>query len=177
MKTVIWQVAADGAADSSSSKQLADVEFDNIVHATAFAPTGKLLAVGGENCEVAVLLVDRGFERATNLQCAAGVRCLAWSPDVRFLAVGGEDMQISIWDIVEDVLAVQLPKARDWYCGLAFSADGLWLASCGFGTREVTLHPVTTSEERPVSRPTSRAPSEADATEDPSLDGAEDEDT
>jgi WD40 repeat protein len=169
MKTVIWQVAADGAADSSSAKHLADVECDNIIHATAFAPTGKLLAVGGENCEVTVLLVDRGFERATNLQCAAGVRCLAWSPDVRFLAVGGEDMQISVWDIVDDVLALQLPRARDWYCSLAFSADGLWLASCGFGTREVTLHPVTTSEDRPGSRPPSRAPSEVDASDVSSL--------
>lgn len=162
MKTVIWQVAADGAADSSSAKILADVEFDNVIQATAFAPTGKLLAVGGENCQVTVLLVDRGFERGTTLQCAAGVRCLAWSPDVRFLAVGGEDMQISIWDIVEDALAVQLPKAKDWYCSLDFSADGLWLASCGFGAREVTLHPVTTSEERAGSRPPSRAPSEVD---------------
>mmetsp|Transcript_102690 Transcript_102690/g.290903 ORF Transcript_102690/g.290903 Transcript_102690/m.290903 type:complete len:947 (+) Transcript_102690:100-2940(+) len=174
MKTVIWQIAADGAADSSSAKHLADVEFDNVLHATAFAPSGKLLAVGGESCEVAVLLVDRGFERATTLQCAAGVRCLAWSPDVRFLAVGGEDMQISIWDIFEDVLALQLPKAKDWYCSLAFSADGLWLASCGFGTREVTLHPVATGEERPGSRPPSRAPSEVDGSDVSSLGDVED---
>ncbi|CAK0817189.1 unnamed protein product [Prorocentrum cordatum] len=113
MKTVIWQIAADGAADSSSAKHLADVEFDNVLHATAFAPSGKLLAVGGESCEVAVLLVDRGFERATTLQCAAGVRCLAWSPDVRFLAVGGEDMQISIWDIAEETFwRCSCPKQR-----------------------------------------------------------------
>jgi len=170
MKTVIWQLAADG----NSASHVAAVEFDDIVHATVFAPGGNLLAVGGENCEVAVLLVDRGFERATSLQCAAGVRCLAWSPDNRFLASGGEDMQISIWDVVDEVLALQLPKARDWYCGLAFSTDGLWLASCGFGTREVLLHPVTTSEERLASRPSSRAPSEADEAEAPSLDGDED---
>jgi len=172
MKTVIWQFAADG----NIANQVADLDFDDIVHATVFAPGGNLLAVGGENCEVAVLLVDRGFERATSLQCAAGVRCLAWSPDNRFLASGGEDMQISIWDVVDEVLALQLPKARDWYCGLAFSTDGLWLASCGFGTREVLLHPVTTSEERLASRPSSRAPSEADEAEAPSLDGDHDED-
>merc|ERR1719210_2414098 len=54
MKTIIWQVTGE----SDCCKFLGSILFDDIVHATAWSPSGKLLAVGGENQMVALLLVD-----------------------------------------------------------------------------------------------------------------------
>jgi len=140
MKTVMWRVSSDG----DSCKYLGSILFEDIVHATAFSPTGKLLAVGGENRMIATLLVDRDFEKASELLCTAGVRCLAWSPDSRFLASGGEDMMVSVFDVLSEGVVLQLPKVEDWLCSVAFSTDGRWLASCGYGDSAVTLHPVET---------------------------------
>jgi len=138
MKTVMWQVSAK----KEDCKYLGSILFDDIVHATAFSPSGKLLAVGGENRRIELLIVARKFEKACDLPCAAGVRCLAWCPDSRFLAEGGEDMQVSVWDVYSETVVLQLPKVKDWICSLAFSCDQRWLATCGYGTREVTVHPI-----------------------------------
>jgi WD40 repeat protein len=141
MKSVIWQVS-----QASEFKKLGEVLFTDIVHAVAFAPTGKLLAVGGENCRVTTLLVDSNFQKASDYCCTAGVKCIAWSKDSRFVASAGEDMQISIWDLVSERITVQLPKAQDWYTGLAFSPCGRWLSSCGYGMNGVTLYPIDSQE-------------------------------
>jgi WD40 repeat protein len=138
MKTVVWSVSDN----DENCKFLGSIAFRDIVHATAFSPSGKMLAAGGENRLIDLLLVDRDFDKATELQSAAGVRCLSWSADSRFLASGGEDMQISVWDIITEQVIFQLPKATDWYCSVAFSRDNMWLATCGFGVSECTLHPV-----------------------------------
>lgn len=143
MKTVLWQVSSDGGG----CKYLGSITFDNIVHATAFSPSGKLLAVGGESCMIATFLVDREFEKASELPCAAGVRCLAWSPNSRFLASGGEDLQVSVWDLIAESVVLQLPKEKDWLCAVAFSPDSLWLATCGYGSGAVALHAVEVFEE------------------------------
>merc|ERR1711879_625174 len=82
MKTAVWQVASVG----SGCKYLGCMVFTDIIHAVRFSPSGKLLAVGGENKEISLLLVQRGFERTSGYHCTAGVRCIAWSHDSRFLA-------------------------------------------------------------------------------------------
>merc|ERR1719193_2536344 len=88
------------------------------------------------------MLVDRGYEKATELPCRAGVRCLAFSPDSHFLASAGEDMQVSVWDIIAERIVFALPKEQDWISGVAFSPDGAALAFCGFGRAGVSYHPV-----------------------------------
>merc|ERR1712045_1048875 len=138
MKTVVWQISAD----RGNCKHLGVIATDDIIHATVFSPSGKLLAIGGEDRMIATLMVDRNFEKASEILCTAGVRCLAWSPESRFLASGGEDMQISVWDFVKETLVFQLPKAQDWQCGVAFSKNSLWLAGCGYGTNGVMLYPI-----------------------------------
>jgi WD40 repeat protein len=142
MKTVVWRVAAVG----EDCKYMGSIRFHDIVHAVAFSPTGTVLAVGGENRTISMLVVDRDFENVSQLACAAGVRCLAWSPDSRFLASGGEDMRVTIWDVLGEHIVFQTPKATDWLCCVGFSPDGRWLASCGFGRNEATLHPVEALE-------------------------------
>mmetsp|Transcript_72090 Transcript_72090/g.201197 ORF Transcript_72090/g.201197 Transcript_72090/m.201197 type:complete len:158 (+) Transcript_72090:1-474(+) len=138
MKIVVWRVAAAG----QDCNYMGSILFPDIVHAAAFSPTGTLLAVGGEDRVISMLLVDRDFESVSQFVCVAGVRCLGWSPDTRFLASGGEDMQVTIWDVLSEQMVFQTPKATDWLCCVSFSPDGRWLASCGFGHNEATLHPV-----------------------------------
>jgi len=138
MKIVVWRVAAA----AQDCKYMGSISFPDIVHAAAFSPTGTLLAVGGEDRVISMLLVDRDFESVSQFVCVAGVRCLGWSPDSRFLASGGEDMQVTIWDVLSEQMVFQTPKATDWLCCVSFSPDGRWLASCGFGHNEATLHPV-----------------------------------
>lgn len=143
MRTTIWQVAAQG----HDCKFLGSVIFCDSVHATAFSPSGKLLAVAGENCAVTMLLTDRSFEKASELTCSAGVRCLAWSADSQLLASGGEDMQVSVWNVVSERVILQLPKARDWLCCLAFNSLSSCLAAGGFGSQGVTQHHVQVHTE------------------------------
>lgn len=73
MKTVVWRVPADGECG-----RLGDIAFEDIVHAVAFSPGGKMLAVAGENRMIATLLVDHDFQKASELHSVAGVRCLGF---------------------------------------------------------------------------------------------------
>jgi WD40 repeat protein len=116
MKTVIWHT--EDQADNC--KYLGSIVFDDIVHAVAFSPSGKLLATGGEDSTVTIMMVERDFEKASELQSSAGVRCLGWSSQSRFLASGGEDMQVTVWDIMAERVIFQFPKAKDWYACTAF---------------------------------------------------------
>jgi WD40 repeat protein len=122
---------------------MGNITFDNIVHAVSFSPSGKVLAVGGETNEIAMLMADDNFEKKSSLICSAGVMTLSWSPDSSFLASGGEDMQITVWSLRTDQVSFKLPKVRDWYCSVAFSPSMQWIATCGFGCKDVVLHPIS----------------------------------
>lgn len=138
MKTIIWQVSRE----QEECKFLGSILSPDIVHATEFSPNGKLLAVGGENRTISLLAVESKFEKAVDLLCPAGVLCLSWSSDSRFLASGGEDMQVSVWDLSSERVVIQLPKQKDWVCGVALSSRSDFVAVCGFDSNDVMLYPV-----------------------------------
>lgn len=138
IKTVIWSVASR----AEECKMLTSIQAADIVHAAAFCPSGKLLAVGGEDCTITTLRVDADFQKNSTLRSVGGVRCLAWTSDSRFLASGGEDLQVSVWDVIAEVVAFQLPKVTDWILSVSFSPDAQWLAHCGNGSNEVRLYPI-----------------------------------
>mmetsp|Transcript_60941 Transcript_60941/g.109438 ORF Transcript_60941/g.109438 Transcript_60941/m.109438 type:complete len:111 (-) Transcript_60941:100-432(-) len=46
-------------------------------------------------------------------------------------------------------VVLHLPKADDWLCGVAFSSDNKWLASCGYGQDTVDLWPIEVEEIKP----------------------------
>jgi len=138
MKVVIWRVS-----DKHEDCQLlGSLLYEDVVRAVAFSPCSTLIAVGDESRMISMLVVGKNFERASELPCPAGVRCLSWSADSRFLASGGEDMQISVWDLLQETVLFRLPKTNDWYCGVAFSPTNNWLATCGYGCDTVTLYPI-----------------------------------
>lgn len=138
MTAIAWQVPHKGA----ECPEVASIDFSDLLHTSAFSPSGKVFAVGGESGKVSILLVERHFEVVSELSCAAGVRCLVWSSDSRFLASGGEDLHVSIWDVKSEHMVLKLPKEKDWVVSIAFSPDSLWLASCGFGCPLVRLHAI-----------------------------------
>mmetsp|Transcript_25453 Transcript_25453/g.55652 ORF Transcript_25453/g.55652 Transcript_25453/m.55652 type:complete len:1509 (+) Transcript_25453:32-4558(+) len=139
MKTVVWQVSSQ----AENNRYLGSILFSDIVHAVAFAPSGKYLAVGGEDCHVTMLVVTDDFKKGAALPCPAGVRCLAFSPDSLFLATGGEDMQISVWDLLTEYVVFQLPRVDDWYCSLAFSPKGNYIAAASLGSSSLVCQPVS----------------------------------
>jgi len=165
MKTVVWEVSHH-LEKGVVSRQLSSIPSDDVVHATAFAPSGKVMAIAGEACTISVLLVDKRFEQIASLPSTAGVRCLSWSPDSRCLASAGEGMQVYVWDIVSERVVLQLPKATDWITSVAFCPSGTSLAFCGYGSPAAHLHAVevldgAAGEEEP-DKATRGAPSSHD---------------
>eukprot|EP00927_Polykrikos_kofoidii_P030277 TRINITY_DN26070_c0_g1_i2.p1 TRINITY_DN26070_c0_g1~~TRINITY_DN26070_c0_g1_i2.p1 ORF type:complete len:2246 (-),score=402.18 TRINITY_DN26070_c0_g1_i2:72-6140(-) len=148
MKTVVWQLAPLAlGADAQEScgctfTCLVAKPWRDIVHAVAFAPSGRLLAVGSEDKMLTLIRPCGDFDNLAEYPTPAGVRCLSWSVDERFLVTGGEDNQVSMWDVEIGKIAFQLPKADDWYLNVAFSSNSEWLATCGYSTHGVMLHPI-----------------------------------
>jgi len=112
------------------------------VHATAFAPSGKILAVSGETRRIDILLVEAGFEQVAEMPCAACVRSLAWSSDSSFLVSSGEELQVIVWDVAAERVVFQLPKAKDWLWQVAVNPDSSLVACCGSHGPGVTLLPL-----------------------------------
>ena len=81
---------------------------DDVVHAIAFSPCGKLLAVKAR-IRLRRFSWSKFFQKAT-LGCATSVRCLAWSPSSHFLASGCEDMQVTVWDVPADIVVFQVNR-------------------------------------------------------------------
>eukprot|EP00929_Paragymnodinium_shiwhaense_P066996 TRINITY_DN33688_c0_g2_i1.p1 TRINITY_DN33688_c0_g2~~TRINITY_DN33688_c0_g2_i1.p1 ORF type:complete len:1551 (-),score=392.86 TRINITY_DN33688_c0_g2_i1:269-4921(-) len=138
MQAQLWQVGLR----SEDCRLLGSAKYSDVIHAVAASPCGKMVAVGGENSLIQLLLVDEQLQCKTELGCPAGVRCLAWSSDGCFLVSGGEDMQASVWDVAEESVLFQLPRWADWLTAACFAPFGCWLAMCGFGSKEVVLYPV-----------------------------------
>lgn len=111
------------------------IQLERDVHAAAFSPCGRYVAVTGDT-EVRVLTTSDGSEVASfSIHGDPPVLALAFSPDSRWLAGGGYGETICIWDIQqEQLLGVPLQghehvRLQSIIRQLAFSADGKWLLS------------------------------------------------
>jgi len=139
MKAVVWKGSSEFAAIWD---EVGTVSYKDPCHAASFSPSGKALALGGEDRIISLLSVEKKFRQVEQLPCGAGIRCLAWAANSRLLASAGEDMRVSVWDVLYKRVILQLPKADDWLCSLAFSANSKWLAACGYGQNTVDLWPL-----------------------------------
>eukprot|EP00747_Dinoflagellata_sp_TGD_P094383 gnl/TRDRNA2_/TRDRNA2_166095_c4_seq1.p1 gnl/TRDRNA2_/TRDRNA2_166095_c4~~gnl/TRDRNA2_/TRDRNA2_166095_c4_seq1.p1 ORF type:complete len:664 (+),score=153.55 gnl/TRDRNA2_/TRDRNA2_166095_c4_seq1:100-1992(+) len=162
-KTVIWKISAVG----DECKYLGDVSFQASISAVAFSPSGKMLAIAGESKHIELLKVDENFDTAMELPCSASVTCTAWSADSRYLAAGGEDCIVNVWDLVTRMILFSLPKAKDWYCAVAFSPTSKTLATCAYSDKNVSVHPLDMA--RSTSKESVKANEDEDEAESPSV--------
>jgi WD40 repeat protein len=112
------------------------------MYAAAFAPTGMLLAIGGNDGKVRLwngLVCQQQGNGQFGLQCMDtpqrlsvsknAVRSLAWSPDGRLLAVGTQDGILSVWDVAKNQKPLLTMSLKTIVHGLSWSPDGKYLAS------------------------------------------------
>ncbi len=96
-------------------------------YAVAFAPGGKLLAVGSS---VGIYLYDTRDLSETNLIVTGiRVRGLAFSPDGAILAGGLFDDSVRLWRVADGQLLRTLKGHTKWVRDVAISPDGAYLAS------------------------------------------------
>ena len=101
------------------------------VLAVAFAPTGKLVASGGEDGSVSI----RSLEAPRSAQVLSGhrdhVSTLDFNPLVRRLASGGEDGTLRVWDLPTGNEVLRLHAHEGEVSSVRWSPDGLWLLTLG----------------------------------------------
>lgn len=112
------------------------------MRALAFAPTGSLLAVGGDDGLVRLwsgLTCQQGQQSAFGNQCMDTpqrlhahngiVRALAWSLDGRLLATGGDDGTLAIWYPAQSQMPLLRVNLGAPVLSLAWSPDGKQVAA------------------------------------------------
>lgn len=129
------------ATDGRVKRDLEDVFKKEHQSAAAFAPDGKLLAVGrggevdGPNGKVVLIDPTTGKkvrELAPGHQY--GVTDLAFHPDGKHLASSGRDTVVRVWGVADGKMVKELGKPRggqfkDWLHAVSFSPDGRLLAA------------------------------------------------
>ncbi len=101
---------------------------DQGVATLSFSHDGKRLAVAGSGQVVRIW----DLETQTEIyQPAAPILCFAASPDGRWLALGKRDGSVDVWDVAAGRKAGSLKGSARRVAEIAFSPDGLLLATAG----------------------------------------------
>ncbi len=94
------------------------------VRGAAFAPDGKLAAVGCGDGKILLVDVDAGKELRRCEGHTAGLRCLAFLPDGKLLVSGAEDQTARLWDVATGKEVRTFTGHTDQILSLAVSPDG-----------------------------------------------------
>jgi WD40 repeat protein len=95
----------------------------------AYAPTGKLLALGGEDGSLRFFDLSNGRPTRSFLAHDGPVGCLAWSRDDKWVASGGDDGEVHLWEAGTDRRqhTIEVKAAVTW---LAWAPDSKSLGIC-----------------------------------------------
>jgi WD40 repeat protein len=118
----------------------------NGIHALAFSPDSKLVAIGGFGGLVRLLDVASGQERASR-QGRGDVYSVAFAPDGKSLAIGLQDRSVVLW--VPATGREQALAQRASVMAVAFAPDGKTLVS-GSDDGNVLLWDVTGAREAAI---------------------------
>jgi WD40 repeat protein len=134
-KVILWDVAGGKqAAEFGSEPPLppnAPPRPARAVHALAFSPDGKLLAVGGGDGPIHLINPADGKVVRSLPGHAGAVTALAFHPAGAVLASAGKDGKVILWDAVGGKVIKPLDGHTAWVEGVAFFAQGTRLASVG----------------------------------------------
>jgi WD40 repeat protein/tetratricopeptide (TPR) repeat protein len=100
------------------------------VNAVAYDPSGRLIAVAGEDRRVRLYDTGTLKEVGSPLAHPAGVLCVAFSPDGQSIATGARDSRLRIWEVQNRTEQKTLEGPANFIQCLAFSPDGK-LVACG----------------------------------------------
>jgi WD40 repeat protein len=103
----------------------------NAVQALAFAPDGKLLAVGGSDAQVHLVNVADGKVVRSLAGHGSSVTGLAFHPGGAVLASSSKDRSVRLWNPANGQAFKVLEGHTAWVQGVQFGAQGSRLASVG----------------------------------------------
>jgi WD40 repeat protein len=98
--------------------------------AMAFAPTGKVLAMGTHHGVLRLWDTDTGQERTLPGHMQK-IGCAAFSPGGKVLATASDDQTIKLWDVATGQELLTFGAQRLGINSLAFTADGTVLLAAG----------------------------------------------
>lgn len=110
----------------------------NYFYSLAWSPDGQRLACGTYRRGVHVFEMS-GAQRWGGQEFSTWIRHVAWSPDGSLLAGGGDDGIVYVWDAVTGELLRRLSGHHGRITRLAWSSDGIRLASGSRGLKSGEL--------------------------------------
>ncbi|MFE4922553.1 caspase family protein [Streptomyces sp. NPDC056661] len=141
-RTIIGTLGALATASGTSLLALRLTDDDNKphlwfslnsigVHAVAFSPDGKTLAVGSDDAAVQVWDVTTRTIAASlpGHDENRGVTSVAFSPDGKAIASGSYDGRVLLWDVPARTSTAKLGRETDMVTSVAFGPDGKTLAA------------------------------------------------
>ena len=118
---------------------------DDKVHAIAFAPAGKLLAIAGQKA-VELWDSDTGELKRSLSSDGYATVALAFSADGSLLASGDVSGKIQIWDVPNGTLKQAITDHTDVVDTVSFSPDGKLLVSGSYDSTVIIWNILTATK-------------------------------
>ncbi len=106
---------------------------DDWIHAVRFSADGNWLISGGRDGQLRFWNAQRLWELELESDFGSAIADIAVAPNSPLVAVAGFQASVGLWSIRERDWAGRLATAHGDLRGVAFSADGKWLAAGGRG--------------------------------------------
>jgi hypothetical protein len=125
----LWRAGASGPLPAGEGTPI--TAHDDVVHALAFSPDGKVLASASYDRLIKLQEAPSGKLLRVLKDHSDAVYGIAFSPDGKFLASAAADRTVKVWDVDTGVRLYTLGEATDWVYAVAWSPDGKHLAAAG----------------------------------------------